>query len=85
MYTNYKRQSVTGLNFDFLALNIVGFTMYGIFNTGLFFDPYIQAEYFHRNPKGLNPVLANDVVFAFHAFCATAVTIFQCFYYEVSS
>lgn len=82
IWINYKRKSVVGLNFDFLALNIVGFLMYGIFNMGLFWDPYIQNEYFERNPRGLNPVQVNDVVFALHAMLATAVTIVQCFMYE---
>lgn len=79
---NYQRKSVVGLNFDFLALNIVGFAMYGIFNMALFWDASIQDEYFSRNPRGLNPVLVNDVVFAVHAMLATAVTIGQCFIYE---
>lgn len=79
---NYQRKSVVGLNFDFLALNIVGFAMYGIFNMALFWDPNIQDEYFLRNPRGLNPVLINDVVFAIHALLATAITIGQCFIYE---
>lgn len=41
-----------------------------------------QAEYFNRNPKGLNPVLINDVVFALHAMVATLITIVQCYVYE---
>lgn len=73
-----------GLNFDFIALNIVGFAMYGIFNMGLFWNEYIQAEYFERYPRGLNPVLVNDVVFALHAMFATGITIFQCYIYEVT-
>lgn len=84
VWINYKRQSVVGLNFDFLALNIVGFAMYGIFNMGLFWNEYIQDEYFNRYPRGLNPVLVNDVVFALHAMFATAITIFQCYIYEVN-
>lgn len=103
IYINFKRKSVVGLNFDFLALNIVGFLMYFLFNAGLFWNKYIQvqihsdkcialiyfhiffkfqAEYFNRNPQGLNPVLINDVVFALHAMVATLVTIFQCYFYE---
>lgn len=82
IYINFKRKSVVGLNFDFLALNIVGFLMYFLFNAGLFWNKYIQAEYFIRFPQGLNPVLINDVVFALHAMLATIVTIFQCYFYE---
>lgn len=59
--------------------------MYSIFNAGLYWNTLIQDEYFDLNPRGLNPVLANDVVFGFHALLATGITILQCFYYEVQS
>ncbi|XP_044017724.1 cystinosin homolog isoform X1 [Aphidius gifuensis] len=82
IYSNYKRKSVVGLNFDFVSLNIVGFLMYGLFNCGLYWIPEIEEEYFNRNPKGLNPVQLNDIFFSLHAFAATAFTIAQCFIYE---
>lgn len=44
IYINFKRKSVVGLNFDFLALNIVGFFMYFLFNAGLFWNKYIQVD-----------------------------------------
>ncbi|XP_074036350.1 cystinosin isoform X2 [Leptinotarsa decemlineata] len=82
IYINWKRKSVVGLNFDFIILNIVGFTLYGIFNLGLFFIPEIQNEYSDRHPRGMNPVKVNDIVFAVHAAIATLITIVQCFIYE---
>ncbi|CAD7085203.1 unnamed protein product [Hermetia illucens] len=82
IYENFRRKSVVGLNFDFLALNIVGFAMYSVFNAGLFWNSDIQAEYFNRYPRGLNPVLINDIFFSFHAMFATLITIGQCFIYE---
>ncbi|KAG6465125.1 hypothetical protein O3G_MSEX014947 [Manduca sexta] len=82
IYINFKRKSVVGLNFDFLALNIMGFTMYSLFNCGLYFSSEIQAEYFKRHPRGLNPVQLNDVFFSLHASFATFITICQCFFYE---
>ncbi|XP_058982710.1 cystinosin homolog [Musca domestica] len=82
IYTNFRRKSVVGLNFDFIALNIVGFTLYSIFNCGLYWIPEIQGEYFQRHPRGLNPVMLNDVVFSLHAMFATCITIYQCFVYE---
>ncbi|XP_063361237.1 cystinosin homolog isoform X1 [Cydia amplana] len=82
IYVNFKRKSVVGLNFDFLALNIMGFTMYSLFNCGLYFSNEIQAEYFARHPKSLNPVQLNDVFFSLHAVFATLITIVQCFIYE---
>lgn len=82
IWVNYKRKSVVGLNFDFIALNLVGFIMYSLFNIGLYWIPEIQAEYASRFPKGVNPVLLNDVVFALHAVLATSITIYQCFKYD---
>ncbi|XP_026739544.1 cystinosin homolog isoform X2 [Trichoplusia ni] len=82
IYTNYSRKSVVGLNFDFLALNIMGFTMYSLFNCGLYFSKAIQINYFNRFPRGLNPVQLNDVFFSTHAAFATIITITQCCIYE---
>ncbi|KAK0176740.1 hypothetical protein PV328_000847 [Microctonus aethiopoides] len=85
IYSNYKRKSVVGLNFDFLSLNIVGFFMYALFNCGLYWIPEVELEYFRRYPKGLNPVQVNDIFFALHAVLATAITIGQCFIYEIGT
>ncbi|XP_072940290.1 cystinosin isoform X2 [Epargyreus clarus] len=82
IYINFKRKSVVGLNFDFLALNIMGFTMYSLFNCGLYFSHVIQSQYFSRHPRSLNPVQLNDVFFSLHAAFATIITIIQCFIYE---
>ncbi|XP_034488953.1 cystinosin homolog [Drosophila innubila] len=82
IWTNYRRKSVEGLNFDFLTLNIVGFTLYSMFNIGLYFFHELQDEYAERNPRGVNPVMLNDVVFSLHAMFATCITIAQCFMYE---
>ncbi|KAJ2946902.1 hypothetical protein O0L34_g16241 [Tuta absoluta] len=82
IYTNFKRKSVVGLNFDFLALNFFGFTMYSLFNCGLYFSKEIQSEYFARHPRSVNPVQLNDVFFSLHAAFATVVTIVQCCIYE---
>ncbi|KAH0951707.1 hypothetical protein HN011_000724 [Eciton burchellii] len=85
IYTNYKRKSVVGLNFDYLSLNLVGFLMYALFNCGLYWIPEIEAQYFDRYPKGLNPVQVNDIFFSLHAVLATLVTIGQCFIYEIGN
>uniref|UniRef100_A0AAG5CWB8 Cystinosin homolog n=1 Tax=Anopheles atroparvus TaxID=41427 RepID=A0AAG5CWB8_ANOAO len=82
MIINYRRQSVVGLSFDFLTLNLVGHTVYAAFNLALFWSGYIEQEYLDRNPRGLNPVLANDVAFSIHATIATLLTVAQCFIYE---
>lgn len=83
IFINKKRKSVVGLSFDFLALNFMGHTLYGIFNICLYFVPFFQEEYFLRFPRGTNPVELNDVFFSIHASLITAFTIVQCFIYEV--
>nr|QAV56627.1 Cystinosin-like protein [Haliotis discus discus] len=82
VYSNYKRKSVVGLNFDFLCYNITGFLAYGFFNVGMFWIPSVKTQYFQEHPRGINPVQLNDVIFTLHAVFVTLVTIGQCFIYE---
>ncbi|EGT59144.1 hypothetical protein CAEBREN_29200 [Caenorhabditis brenneri] len=82
MYLNFKRKSVVGLNFDFLALNLVGFGAYAIFNLLMYYNSHVKAIYTLENPRSPPPVLLNDVVFAVHAFLACFITILQCIFYE---
>ncbi|KAJ1347024.1 hypothetical protein KIN20_001962 [Parelaphostrongylus tenuis] len=82
IYLNFKRKSVTGLNFDFLLLNIIGFSFYSMYNLFMYCDPYVQAEYQTEHPRSPIPVLMNDVIFALHALTACVVTAAQCFFYE---
>ncbi|XP_071117963.1 LOW QUALITY PROTEIN: cystinosin-like [Haliotis cracherodii] len=82
VYSNYKRKSVVGLNFDFLCYNITGFLAYGFFNVGMFWIPLVKAQYFQEHARGINPVQLNDVIFTLHAVFVTLVTIGQCFIYE---
>jgi cystinosin len=58
---NFRRQSVVGLNFDFLALNIIGHSCYSIFNLCLYTSHDIQQQYYAKHPHGVLPVLLNDV------------------------
>ncbi|EPB73911.1 Lysosomal Cystine Transporter, partial [Ancylostoma ceylanicum] len=73
---------VTGLNFDFLLLNLIGFSAYAIYNLLMYYDPVVQNEYETKHPRSPIPVLLNDVVFAVHAFAACVVTAAQCFLLE---
>ncbi|KAL1023084.1 hypothetical protein UPYG_G00036220 [Umbra pygmaea] len=82
VYENWRRKSVVGLNFDFLALNLTGFIAYSVFNVGLFWVPYIKEEFLKTNPNAVNPVDANDVFFSLHAVVLTLVYIYQCAIYE---
>ncbi|XP_030289450.1 cystinosin isoform X3 [Sparus aurata] len=81
-WENWRRKSVVGLNFDFLALNLTGFIAYSIFNIGLFWVPYIKEEYLKRNPDGIDPVNANDVFFSLHAVLLCLVYVSQAAVYE---
>ena len=58
---NFRRRSVIGLNFDFLTLNIIGFSCYSVFNIALYSSSKIQQEYYDKHPHGVLPVLLNDV------------------------
>lgn len=82
MWINWKRKSVVGLNFDFIALNMFGHTLYAIYNSTMYWSSSIQSEYFMRFPKGANPVELNDVFFSIHASIITFFTIVQCLVFE---
>ncbi|XP_065095617.1 cystinosin homolog [Ochlerotatus camptorhynchus] len=82
IFLNHRRKNVVGLSFDFLHINIVGHISYAIFNSFLYWNKYIEQEYFNRHPHGLNPVIGNDVGFAVHASFATGYTILQCYCFE---
>ena len=58
---NFKRRSVVGLNFDFLALNILGHSCYAVFNLYLYTSKNVQQQYYVQHPHGVLPVLLNDV------------------------
>ncbi|KAK3092074.1 hypothetical protein FSP39_024973 [Pinctada imbricata] len=82
VFENWRRKSVIGLNFDFLAYNITGFVAYGVFNVGLYWIKSVQDQYFEEHPRGINPVQLNDVIFTLHAVFVTLITIFQCCIYD---
>ncbi|KAK7100142.1 hypothetical protein V1264_023136 [Littorina saxatilis] len=82
VYSNWKRKSVVGLNFDYLLYNITGFLAYAFFNVGMFWVDTVKKEYKSQHPGGINPVQLNDVIFSLHAVFVTAITIFQCVIYE---
>ncbi|XP_069082444.1 cystinosin [Pleurodeles waltl] len=82
---NWRRKSVVGLSFDFLALNLTGFIAYSVFNVGVFWVAYIKEQFLQVYPNGVIPVDANDVFFSLHAVVLTLVVIFQCYIYERGS
>uniref|UniRef100_A0A8C6VFF9 Cystinosin n=1 Tax=Naja naja TaxID=35670 RepID=A0A8C6VFF9_NAJNA len=85
VFENWRRKSVVGLSFDFIALNLTGFIAYSVFNIGLFWIVPIKEQFLHQYPNGVNPVASNDVFFSLHAVAITLFTIFQCLIYEVGA
>ena len=86
VYKNWKRQSVVGFSFDYLALNIAGYVSYSFYTLTVYFDRAIQ-EYFHKMEKQSssdqdNTVKLTDVVFATHGLAICVVEMLQCFMYE---
>ncbi|KAI3368414.1 hypothetical protein L3Q82_025371 [Scortum barcoo] len=84
-WENWRRKSVVGLNFDFVALNLTGFIAYSVFNIGLFLGALYKGsreEFLKSNPNGINPVNANDVFFSLHAVLLCLVYISQAAVYE---
>ncbi|XP_022255232.1 cystinosin homolog [Limulus polyphemus] len=79
---NWKRKSVVGLSFDYVALNMVGYIYYSVFNICLKHIHAVRTEYFELFPTGVIPVDLNDIFFACHAVFATFVNMVQCFMYE---
>merc|ERR1712004_25594 len=76
---NFRRKSVIGLNFDFLSLNLVGFTLYGCFNVFLFWVGSIQSFIFERGnqsvSKGCLAILGGIAVFIAVTFVLAIVSV----------
>lgn len=68
---NYRRSSVSGLNFDFEIYNLVGFTTYTIYNIRGFIDDNL----------GTGTVQIQDIIFSCHALLLTIITIIQILHY----
>lgn len=82
VWENWRRKSVVGLNFDFLAFNVTGFIAYSVFNIGLFWVTDIKEEFLKKYPNGINPVSANDVFFSLHALLLCLIYVLQACMYE---
>jgi cystinosin len=85
VFTNYQRQSVAGLSFDYVALNIIGFASYSAYNCALYYNPGIRAEYAAAHGGSKPAVQASDVFFGLHACVLTLVCIFQICIYDKGS
>jgi cystinosin len=78
---NYRRRSVAGLSFDYVSLNLVGFSCYTAYNVAYYYNPDIRAAYVAEYGS-LPAVQANDVFFALHAVALTAVCCVQIGLYD---
>ncbi len=80
---NHQRKAVDGLSTDFLALNVVGFASYSLYNCLLCLPTWERAAYIERHgePPGVH---ANDAVFAVHALLLTLTSSFQACIYSRS-
>ena len=88
-YKNWKRKSVVGFSFDYLALNILGYVTYSIYTVVVYSDP-IFKDYFHKIQHQAardrdNTVKLTDVVYATHGLAICVVQLGQCFIYERGS
>jgi cystinosin len=58
------------MNFDFLAMNLTGFSFYSL---------YCSYGYFSGNDAQTGKVDLNDVIFSYHALVITILTVIQAF------
>ena len=74
---NWQRRSVVGYSFDYVALNLLGYACYSVFNLALFYSSAARAAYAQAHGGEMPAVRSNDVFFALHALALTLVLIFQ--------
>ncbi|GAA5942907.1 uncharacterized protein JCM15063_006154 [Sporobolomyces koalae] len=79
---NYRRKSVTGLSFDFVAINPTGHFCLLIVNLALYFSSPVRREYQDRHEGHLPQVQINDVWFSTHATILSACTLAQTLCYK---
>ena len=82
VYSNFAEKSVVGLSFDFVGMNLLGFTSYALFNCSMFWDEVVRAEYKEMHSSEAPPVEASDVLFSLSGACMTLVMAVQCCWYE---
>jgi cystinosin len=81
LYLNWRRKSVVGQSFDYVSMNILGYTCYTIYTCAFFFDDAVKREYnakFHSS----NNVAINDVGFAIYALIGCLINGWQILSYD---
>ena len=81
LYLNYVRKSVAGQSFDYLFLNVLGFTGYTIYTWSFYASSAVQEDYRNRFGND-NTVDANDVGFATFAALACYYNAWQVYVYD---
>jgi cystinosin len=76
---NYRLKSVRGLSWDFVAVNMIGFFCYALYNIG-FLTNRAREEYYDRFGSE-PPIQYNDVMFSIHAVILCTITFVQVLYY----
>ena len=79
---NYLAKETSGLNPDYLFLNLVGYVCYSAYSLLFFLDEGLRRDY--RDAHGGDDVLVtqHDVFFACHALLLTSVQVAQCLHYD---
>ncbi|XP_063865968.1 cystinosin-like [Scylla paramamosain] len=78
---NWRRKNVEGYSFDNVALNVIAYLYYALFNVAFYWVPLIKDQFKERYPRTVNHVETNDVFFATYAFFIQIVLAVQCFLY----
>lgn len=68
---NYRRHKVTGLNFDYIVYNLVGFSGYTTYTIWGYIDP----------DMGTGDIKIQDIFFASHGLALTIIQLGQIIYY----
>lgn len=84
LYLNYTRKCVVGQSFDYVFLNILGFSFYSIYTVAFFFVDRVQLDYKERFGNQ-NDVQANDVAFAVYAAACCYFNGWQIWRYDRGS
>lgn len=73
---NCSRKSAEGLSPQYVQLNLLGFSLYTVYTSALYFSPTVRLQYRERWGSD-NQIQLNDVVFAIHALIMCAVMSIQ--------
>lgn len=76
LYLNWTRRCVVGQSFDYVYLNVLGFTFYSIYTCAFYFVGRVRQDYRDRFGNG-NNVAANDVAFALYAAVCCIFNVWQ--------